>query len=465
MDKSKTHYIFVKELLAWFDANRRDLPWRRNKNAYYIWVSEIMLQQTQVKTVIPYFERFIARFPTIDALAEADEEEVLKYWEGLGYYSRARNLHSAVREVQETYGSVVPCEPEKIRQLKGVGPYTAGAILSIAYNKPEPAVDGNVMRVLSRFYLIEDDIACNRTRVAMERLVRELIPHDRAGDFNEALMEFGALVCTPKAPRCAACPLEEWCAAKANGLELTLPIKKKAKPPRLERRVVALIEGSGEQEGKILIRQRPQEGLLARMWELPHVELDPSVLSAERADSSDIMEFTWQVTQLDRYLKEQIGVQLQDAVFFTDITHVFSHIRWEMSVYLCKLNGDAAERALVNESGYEAGVGAGSDPSGGDCSDDSADAGVGAVADASDGDCSDDGAGSDAGADASERESSDASDNASFGANVGVGTVDSGLTYRWIALDERDDYPFPNVFVRLMEQYEQSAWVYVDADD
>ena len=147
---SKTY--FVDQLLNWFYANRRDLPWRRSKNPYYIWVSEIMLQQTQVNTVIPYFEKFVGSYPTIESLAAAPEEEVLKHWEGLGYYSRVRNLHHAVREVRESYGSVVPDEPQEIAKLKGVGPYTAGAILSIAYNKPEPAVDGNVMRVLSRFF-------------------------------------------------------------------------------------------------------------------------------------------------------------------------------------------------------------------------------------------------------------------------------------------------------------------------
>lgn len=413
MNKSAIHQYFSGELLAWFDANRRDLPWRRNKNAYYIWISEIMLQQTQVKTVIPYFERFIERFPTIEALAEADEEEVLKYWEGLGYYSRARNLHTAVREVRASYGSVVPSEPEEIRKLKGVGPYTAGAILSIAYNKPEPAVDGNVMRVLSRFFLIEDDIAQNKTRVKMEKLVRELIPHERAGDFNEALMEFGALVCTPKSPQCEACPLEERCAARAEGVELALPNKKKAKPPRLERRVVAIVEGSGENEGKILIRQRPQEGLLARMWELPHVEIsnvvregiDGAAAEAE-ADAAAAGNgssgggdgngagYSTHVEQLDRYLVEQIGGQMTSATFFTNISHVFSHIRWEMSAYLCKLSG-----------------------------------------------------------------------NVDGGKELELDLVDSTTTYRWITLDERDSYPFPNVFIRLMEQYEQSAWVYVGDDN
>ncbi|HEY0827636.1 MAG TPA: A/G-specific adenine glycosylase, partial [Bacilli bacterium] len=168
MDKQQ---YFSINLLKWFQTNQRDLPWRRTKNPYHIWVSEIMLQQTRVDTVIPYFYRFIEQFPTIDALAEAPEENVLKAWEGLGYYSRARNLQTAVREVKERYGGVVPSDKEEISTLRGVGPYTAGAILSIAYNQPEPAVDGNVMRVLSRYFLIEEDIMKGSTRVLMEKMV------------------------------------------------------------------------------------------------------------------------------------------------------------------------------------------------------------------------------------------------------------------------------------------------------
>src|SRR5690554_921895 len=175
--------FFSSGLLEWFQRYQRSLPWRESKDPYRIWVSEIMLQQTRVDTVIPYYHKFMEQFPSIDALADAPEEDVLKAWEGLGYYSRARNLQSAVREVKEVYGGVVPDEPEQIASLRGVGPYTAGAILSIAYNKPEPAVDGNVMRVLSRFFLIEEDIMKPATRKKMESLVRQLIPEGMASDF------------------------------------------------------------------------------------------------------------------------------------------------------------------------------------------------------------------------------------------------------------------------------------------
>ncbi|WP_127463044.1 A/G-specific adenine glycosylase, partial [Paenibacillus elgii] len=270
MSSSEQKQYFSTELLSWYRRHKRDLPWRRSRNPYHIWVSEIMLQQTRVDTVIPYFNRFMDKFPTVEALAEAPEDEVLKAWEGLGYYSRARNLQSAVREVKERYGGVVPDTKEEVSSLKGVGPYTTGAILSIAYNKPEPAVDGNVMRVLSRYFLIEDDIMKGSTRVSMEKLAQELIPEGAAGDFNQALMELGALVCTPKSPSCLTCPVMAHCAGRAAGVEESLPVKTKAKPPRPERRYAVVIEGAAEHAGRVLIRQRPAEGLLARLWELPH---------------------------------------------------------------------------------------------------------------------------------------------------------------------------------------------------
>ena len=286
MDTNLKKQYFSEELLSWYRKHRRDLPWRRSRNPYHIWISEVMLQQTRVETVIPYFHRFIERFPTMEALAEAPEEDVLKLWEGLGYYSRARNLQGAVREVQERYGGTVPDTLKEISTLKGVGPYTAGAVLSIAYNKPEPAVDGNVMRVLSRYFLIEEDIMKVSTRGIMEKLAKELIPEGAAGDFNQGLMELGAMVCTPRSPHCLTCPVMEHCAAREAGMEEELPVKKKAKPPRPEYRIAALIEGTGPNQGKVLIRQRPQEGLLARMWELPHTEVPFTYSPSEKAHPS-----------------------------------------------------------------------------------------------------------------------------------------------------------------------------------
>ncbi|MBP1992359.1 A/G-specific adenine glycosylase [Paenibacillus eucommiae] len=325
---------FSEQLLIWYGRHKRDLPWRQNKNPYYIWISEVMLQQTRVDTVIPYFHRFIEQFPTVKALAEAPEEQVLKAWEGLGYYSRARNLQSAVREVHERYGGQVPNEKAEISSLKGVGPYTSGAILSIAYNKPEPAVDGNVMRVLSRYFLIEEDIMKPSTRVRMEALAKDLIPEGTAGDFNQALMELGAMVCTPRSPHCLTCPVMVQCAAREEGMEEALPIKKKAKPPRPERRLVALIKGEGVNDGKWLIRQRPQEGLLARMWELPHIELGHSEWQTDEVNM-DVLRETISLSE---------GIRLAPSGWLMDTDHTFSHIYWDMKVYQCSLDQASLSR-------------------------------------------------------------------------------------------------------------------------
>ncbi|QYR22708.1 A/G-specific adenine glycosylase [Paenibacillus sp. sptzw28] len=263
---------FSRELLSWYLENKRTLPWRMNRDPYRIWVSEVMLQQTRVDTVIPYYERFMEKFPTAAALAEAPEAEVLKCWEGLGYYSRARNLQAGAGEVVSRHGGTVPDDKEAVSALRGIGPYTAGAIMSIAFNRPEPAVDGNVMRVLSRYFCLEDDIAKPSTRVKIEKLAASLIPEGSAGDFNQGLMELGALVCTPKSPGCLTCPVMAHCEGRMAGKEHTLPVKTKAKPPRPETRLAALVVGTGEHAGKVLVRQRQESGLLARMWELPHVE-------------------------------------------------------------------------------------------------------------------------------------------------------------------------------------------------
>ncbi|MBO7743719.1 A/G-specific adenine glycosylase, partial [Paenibacillus sp. MWE-103] len=262
---------FSEELLHWYLANKRDLPWRMNRDPYRVWVSEIMLQQTRVDTVIPYYERFMAKFPTAAALAEAPEPEVLKCWEGLGYYSRARNLQAGAKEVVARHGGAVPDDRDAVAALRGVGPYTTGAIMSIAFNRPEPAVDGNVMRVLSRYFCLEEDIAKPSTRVGIEKLAASLIPEGAAGDFNQALMELGALVCTPKSPGCLTCPVMRHCEGRMAGKEHELPVKSKAKPPRRETRIAALVAGSGANAGKLLVRRRPDSGLLAQMWELPHV--------------------------------------------------------------------------------------------------------------------------------------------------------------------------------------------------
>ncbi|RHW33344.1 A/G-specific adenine glycosylase [Neobacillus notoginsengisoli] len=311
---------FREDLIAWFRAEQRDLPWRADQDPYKIWVSEIMLQQTRVDTVIPYYHRFLELFPTIDALAEADEDKVLKAWEGLGYYSRARNLQSAVREVRDKYNGVVPDSPKEISKLKGVGPYTAGAILSIAYGIPEPAVDGNVMRVLSRILLIREDIAKPASRKIFEEAVRRLISHESPSDFNQALMELGALICTPTSPSCLLCPVREHCIAFHEGVQAQLPVKSKKKKPKQVLLAAAIVE---DQDGRILIRRRPAEGLLANFWEFPSIEIQRPYANDREA--------------LERFYREELGVKVAIDESLGQIQHIFSHLDWNVTVYVAQL--------------------------------------------------------------------------------------------------------------------------------
>lgn len=322
---------FQDDLLYWFEREQRILPWRKNRDAYRVWVSEIMLQQTRVEAVIPYYERFMERFPTTGDLAEAELEEVYKYWEGLGYYSRARNLHSAVQEVQEKYGGEVPNTPEAIHALKGVGPYTAGAILSIAYGLPEPAVDGNVMRVLSRILLLEDDIAKPATRKLFEAIIRVIIARHNPSFFNQALMELGALICIPRSPRCERCPVAVHCRARAAGIQSELPVKTKAKQGRIEQRAIALI---GKSDGTWLIRRRPETGLLANLWEFPHVEYMNEKHARE---------------ELSVYVYEVLGMKVVPEELVMEHTHVFSHLQWNMRTYMCAYEGDTQDMGDAEE--------------------------------------------------------------------------------------------------------------------
>ncbi|WP_068614253.1 A/G-specific adenine glycosylase [Paenibacillus tuaregi] len=325
-DNKDIKKFFSTELLEWYGRSKRDLPWRRHRDPYFIWVSEIMLQQTRVDTVIPYFHRFIEKFPTVKALAEAPEEDVLKCWEGLGYYSRARNLQQAARQVVEQHGGSIPDDLEAVSALKGVGPYTRGSIMSIAFNRPVPAVDGNVMRVLSRYFLIEEDIMKATTRKKMEALAEELIPEGRASDFNQALMELGALVCTPKSPHCLTCPVMEHCQGRLAGMETELPVKTKAKKPRPEYRLAALVEGSGPDEGRVLVRQRPATGLLARMWELPHI-----LAAADPAGGAGLPDGPAEDRLIGALAAARVYAQPQGP--YMEAEHTFSHIHWNLRVY------------------------------------------------------------------------------------------------------------------------------------
>ncbi len=256
------------EIVAFYRRGRRDLPWRRTADPYAVWVSEIMLQQTRVATVIPYFERWLERFPTVEALAAAPLDDVLAMWSGLGYYSRARNLHKGAAEVVARYDGRVPRTVKELRGLPGIGRYTAGAIASIAYGEPEPVLDGNVMRVLARLYAIDDDVKATATQKRLWDLATELVPADAPGDFNQGMMELGATVCTPTSPTCLVCPLRERCAARAQGRQdelPNLPRRKKADELPLIDAAAAWIT---RRDKVLLVRRRPG-GLFGGLWELP----------------------------------------------------------------------------------------------------------------------------------------------------------------------------------------------------
>ncbi|RSL31623.1 A/G-specific adenine glycosylase [Salibacterium salarium] len=316
---------FQDNLLDWYQHTKRELPWRKNQDAYRVWVSEIMLQQTKVDTVIPYFNQFMEWFPTPEDLAYADEEKVMKAWEGLGYYSRVRNLQTAVKEVVEEYGGEVPSEKKHFSSLKGVGPYTAGAVLSIAYEKPEPAVDGNVMRVFSRILNITDDIGKAKTRKRFEAILPEFLEDVRPSEFNQAVMELGALICTPKSPGCLLCPVQQHCEARKQGVQEELPIKEKKKAPTAKEMAAVVLKN---EKGQILIHQRGEKGLLARLWEFPNVEVPA------KHSRPDV---------LSEFLSKEYGMTVEVGSSIQKVQHVFSHLIWNITVFEAWVTG-AAER-------------------------------------------------------------------------------------------------------------------------
>ena len=298
----------VSLLLEWYGEHKRTLPWRDEATPYRVWVSEIMLQQTRVEAAKGYFLRWTERFPTVGDLAAADEEEVLKAWEGLGYYSRARNLHKAAKLVMDNFGGVVPSDKKSLEALPGVGAYTAGAILSIAFGIAEPAVDGNVLRVISRLNADPFDLMKTETRVAVADHLRPLMPKGQTSEFTQSLFELGALICLPNAvPKCAACPLAERCEARRLGKETDYPIRTVKPEKRREKLTVFVVEW----EGKFAIRKRPASGLLADLWELPN---HPDHLSERAA----YVLYGGEISPLP------------------PATHVFTHVVWEMTGYYIK---------------------------------------------------------------------------------------------------------------------------------
>lgn len=312
----------VEPLLTWYDSGHRILPWREKPDAYRVWISEIMLQQTRVEAVRPYYDRFLQAFPNVSRLADAPEEEVLKLWEGLGYYSRARNLKKAAMQIRERYGGVIPDTYEALLQLPGIGSYTAGAIASIAFGRPIPAVDGNVLRILARVRMDAGDITEQRVRRDVQRQLLAVMPPARAGDFNQALMELGAVVCIPNgAPKCAVCPWHGMCRAAAAGETAAYPKKSRAKPRKIEEKTVLLIQD----ENRTALRRRPSRGLLAGMYEFPSLDghrTEEEVLSYLSAAE-------YRVLQIRR---------LENA------RHIFTHKEWHMIGYAIRV--DELERPV-----------------------------------------------------------------------------------------------------------------------
>ena len=320
---------FREKLLAWYDANKRDLPWRRTQAPYKIWISEIMLQQTRVDTVIPYYERFLDWFPTLADLAQAPEEKLLKAWEGLGYYSRVRNMQKAAQQIMEDHGGVFPATYEAISKLKGIGPYTAGAIASIAFGLPEPAVDGNVMRVLARLFEVDYDIGVPTNRKIFQAMMGVLIDPERPGDFNQALMDLGSDIESPVNPRPEESPVKEFSAAYQHGTMDRYPIKAPKKKPVPVYLTAFIIKDS---QGRYLLEKNEREGLLSGFWHFPLIEVD------------SLSENLGQLSLLDE--KEQAEGNLEILSFEQDydlvidwqertypmVQHVFSHRKWQVQI-------------------------------------------------------------------------------------------------------------------------------------
>jgi A/G-specific adenine glycosylase len=311
-------------LAAWYARARRDLPWRATRDPYAIWVSEVMLQQTRVDTVVPYYEKFMARFPTVERLSRAPLEDVLESWAGIGYYGRARSLHSAAREVVERYGGRIPDETGTLLRLPGIGRYTAGAVASIAYGRRAPVLDGNATRVLSRLLL------CEGPPADLWEAAAELVPDERPGDFNQALMELGATVCLPRRPDCLVCPLVRLCEARRQGKEEEIPRARARRAQRPARAAVALCE----RKGLLLVARRPAHGLLAGMWDFPSFDL------AEGEDARIV---------LARGVRVELGLLGEVGEALPAVRHEFTHIKLCCAPFRFAVRGGRARSERYSE--------------------------------------------------------------------------------------------------------------------
>ena len=323
---------FRQKLLTWYDVNKRDLPWRRSKNPYHIWVSEIMLQQTRVDIVIPYYERFLDWFPTVESLADASEERLLKAWEGLGYYSRVRNMQKAAQQIMNEFEGKFPSTYEGISSLKGIGPYTAGAISSIAFNLPQPAVDGNVMRVLARLFEVNHDIGNPSNRKIFQAMMEVLIDPDRPGDFNQALMDLGSDIEAPVNPRPEESPVKDFSAAYQHGTMNRYPIKAPKKKPIPIYLKALVVQNS---QGQFLLEKNESEKLLAGFWHFPLIEVDD--FSDQNQDLDLFSQVAESILQLGPSPQESfeqdydLEVDWQD-LRFEEVKHIFSHRKWHIQI-------------------------------------------------------------------------------------------------------------------------------------
>lgn len=312
----------VPSLLNWYDENKADLPWR-GVDAYGVWLSEIMLQQTQIDTVIPYYNHFLEKFPSIHELARSDLDSILKLWEGLGYYSRARNLHKSAQIISNDFEGKFPSNVTELLYLPGIGRYTAGAIASIAFDVQASVLDGNVIRVFSRWLDLADDVTETKTKNTLWDVADTLVPAERPGDYNQALMELGQKICTPKNPLCAECPVQKICLAYTNGTQSTRPVKKKkARIPHYD--VSAGI--IHDDKGHYLIAQRPLDGLLGGLWEFP----------GGKQESGETMEDC-----LKRELREELAIEVEVGVLFIKVKHAFTHFKITLHAYECQYIGSS----------------------------------------------------------------------------------------------------------------------------
>ena len=310
--------VLGQRLLGWYERHHRDLPWRHTRDPYAIWVAETMLQQTRVETAINYYERFLTRFPTLQALAEAPLDDLLKVWEGLGYYARARNLQQAARQVVQDLGGCLPSAPENLLLLPGVGRYTAAAVASIAYGHDVVALDGNLHRVLCRLFSIDDDPGRPNTQRALEKLALAMLVPGRAGEFNQALMDLGAMICTPVSPRCLICPLLGLCQAQREGIQADLPIRA-TRTHRPQRDVTAGVIWDGD--GHFLITRRPLDGMLGGLWEFP---------GGKRRPGEELP------VCLRREIEEELAIEIEVDDLMCVVEHTFTHFHMILYVFLCR---------------------------------------------------------------------------------------------------------------------------------